>query len=242
MTLSLETAQFGSLLGLKPHVRVSAPLAMTNKGADENDDPAELLARTLHGDRGAEARLFARFAPIIRKTVLRTFWLCGVRAQGNRNIGTELMDCEQQVCLALLDHDKRILRNFRPDVGSGQLDAYISGVTDRTTRKNLRRRRMIAPEVPTPIEEIPEPSSEQPDAEGKLLTRDLLRRVLAIIENELSPEAKELFMMHFIDDLDVPTICQRTGKSSESVWQWASRMRKVCARIAEKLDTPRRTP
>lgn len=199
--------------------------------------PADLLSfleRTLAGNRSAEDLLFTSLQPAIRRGVVRAFWMSGNGRANHRRTTVSVSDCVQQTYLALLDNEKAALRNFRT---TGNLEAYISAIAEHTSLALFRKKKMGATEVSMAPDELPEIQDVLPNPEGAHLTRDLLVRVLHILEREMTPAARELFVLHFLEGLEGPEICTRTGMSPENFWQWLSRMRKLCKRIADKLDS-----
>lgn len=238
MTTSREFFTFLPLQGWLTESRVAAASSGPSMGQFPMEDkPAELLSfleRTLAGNRAAEDLLFTSLKPAIRRGVVRAFWISGNGRATHRRTTFSVGDCEQQTYLALLDNEKAALRNFRT---TGDIEAYVSAIAEHTSLALFRKKKAGATEVPMAPAELPEMPDVLPNPEGIHLTRDLLERVLRILEREMTPAARELFVLHFLDGLDGPEICARTGMSPENFWQWLSRMRKLCKRIADKLDS-----
>lgn len=197
-----------------------------------------LLGRTLQGDSLAKQRLFIAIRPAIRQGVVCALLFADVRGLRPKRAMDELDDLIHKTVVVLLENDHAVLRRFDPDTRGGNLEAYVCQIAQNTTFGVLRLKKSGRGEIPTAPEDLPDSAENPEDAELAHIRRDLLLRVLEILEPKLTPESRTLFILHFIEGLGGPEICELIGMKPANFWKWASRMRDVCQRIIEKLEQP----
>lgn len=136
----------------------------------------ELIRACASGDRGAQTRLF-------RSEVQR------VHALLHRVLGgtSALEDLVQEAFIRVF----RSLPTFR---GEAQLSTWIGRIALRVAFEHLRAARPS----PARLESVPDVSSDDPDAEQRLLAREGLRRLYRILDR-LNPRLRIAFTLNVID-------------------------------------------
>ncbi len=207
--------------------------------AQSSNEILDLLTRTLAGNRLAETRLFQHLAPAIREGVVCALFLANVRGLYGWRGADDVDDLTQETHAELLKNDKSALRNFDPTRDSGNLDAYVCRIAKHVTIARLRVLKRGRMETPTSPDEMPDLPHHDTNPEITLMNRELVQVVLA--ELDLDPEEEELFHLHFVDELDGPSICslleeqQRTRTTTlTALWKWTSRIREKCRHILAK--------
>lgn len=169
------------------------------------DDAA--LGRALRaGDPGAQAALFDRFAPTVRR-LLR-------RALGPDDA---LDDLVQDCFLRLL---QSIGRLETPDA----LPGFVVSVTLHTARSELRRRRVRRILRLTPTGAPPDGAPEAASAPARLA----LRRFYALLE-ELDADSRLAFVLRHVEELELTQVASHLG------WSLATTKRKL-ARAQTRLE------
>lgn len=235
--MSLRTPPyFTPLHPLRPGRTLTAP--DVDDGAISLTSPGNLnalLEQVLAGDRAAETELILALCPVMRKSVVRIFGLARM-GRGSRSSSLTIDDCVQNTIVALLKNDRALLRKFDPAKGSGDLEGYVHEIARKNTLNEWRRRRSGAKELPMAPQELPHPVEVIRSYGDAFLAREMLLRIFKILQSKLPVWSLELFSLHFLDELDCSEICEIHGMSEDSFWQWASRTRKLCREIAEKLE------
>ena len=192
-----------------------------------------LVRRALDGDEAAATELVARLTPVIQARVAR----CMVRVGGERrrNMREELADLTQDGFRRLFDDDGKTLRRWRPDAGLS-LERFAAMVAERGALTTLRSRR-TNPWEDDPVEdlELKLQLRNGPDPEALVGTQQLMDRVVAALDEELSPLGKQMFELLFVDDLDVADVMRELAMTRDAVYAWRSRLRKLVERRMEEL-------
>jgi RNA polymerase sigma-70 factor (ECF subfamily) len=196
------------------------------------DERTASIERALSGDRAAQRALLARLAPVIQARAIRILSRRGGATA--RDPRQEMMDMVQEVFVALLENDGRILRAWRAD-GGLSLENFVGLVAERQVCSILRTgRRSPWKEEPTEHDDL-EDELGPASRESSVLSRDLLEVVLDRLREELSPRMLGLFYALWVDETPVPVICEQLSMQPNAVHAARSRIAKRARAIAAEL-------
>ncbi len=209
------------------------------------DLPQEEVHRALAGDESALARLVDVLTPVIQARVARCLLLQRTGGSTGRAIRQEVEDLTQEVFLALWAEDGKALRRWDPRRGLS-LANFVGLVAERQTVSILRSgKRSPWKEDPTLTEELDDKAPES-GPEQVAASREELRLLVRRLHEELSPLGRHLFSLLFLEELSVPEVVQRTSMSSDAIYAWRSRLRRLAhqlfAELSESTAGPRRNP
>ena len=205
------------------------------------EDSAGLVERALAGDKTAQDRLVAELTPVVQARVART--LLRSSRGGGRDIRQEVEDLSQEVFLSLFSRNGRILRSWQAERGLS-LKNFVGLVAERHVVSFLRKKNLWH-EEPLPAEDL-DAISEDQGPEEITASREELSLLLERLRQTLTPLGYHIFVLLFVQELSVQETMAATGLSSEAVYQWRSRLRrlsrKLLAELSGKPPTPRKTP
>jgi RNA polymerase sigma-70 factor (ECF subfamily) len=190
------------------------------------------LERALAGDEPALGELVALLTPVVQARVART--LLRFRPARPAAVRQQVEDLTQEIFLLLFADGARVLRGWDPERGLS-LRNFVGYVTERQALSILRTARHNPwTEEPTLPEDL---DGADPDADpGRRATsRDLLRRLLRRLEERLSPLGRHLFELIYLRERSVSEVEAATGLSSEAVYAWRSRLRKLARQLRAEL-------
>ncbi len=195
----------------------------------------EEVERALAGDQAALTRLVDDLTPVIQARVARVLLLRRQGASAGRDVRQEVEDLTQEVFLILFDDGGKVLRGWSPERGLS-LRNFAGLVAERRTVSILRSgKRSPWKEDPTFAEELDEPAPT-PGPEAAAASRETLRLLLHRLTEELSPLGRQLFELLFLQELPVREVIDRTGMSSDAIYAWRSRLRRLARRILADLS------
>jgi RNA polymerase sigma-70 factor, ECF subfamily len=162
----------------------------------EDDDAVLVRLVRAGGDQQAAGVLFDRYAPLVRRILLRT-------------LGPfhEVEDQVQETFIAFF----RQLRALKND---DSIRAYLVSIAVRTARHELRRRRVRQILRLAPAEEL----SEFPDRASisDLEGREAVRRLFAILD-DLDTPSRLVFTLRFLEEMELMEVAIAVGESLASV-------------------------
>ena len=200
--------------------------------------------RALAGEEAALTKLVDVLTPVVQARVARVLLHRRGFAAPGRDVRQEVEDLVQEIFLLLFDDGGKVLRGWEPQRGLSLMN-FAGQVAERRTISILRSgRRSPWKEDPTLTEEL---DREDPrgDSERKAASREELRLLVRRLTEELSPLGWHLFDLLFLRDLPVDEVVRRTGRSSEAVYQWKSRLSRLARKILRELSEsggPQRRP
>ena len=153
-------------------------------------DDASLARALAEGQPPAAASAWDRFAPLVRGLLWQSL-----------GPGTDIDDLLQDVFLTLF---KRV-RDLRDP---NALRSFVVGITVRTARSELRRRRVRRWLSFTDDGELP----EAPGQDADLSAREALRRFYAILDR-LDPEPRLVFLLRHTQGIELTEIAASLGCS-----------------------------
>lgn len=171
--------------------------------------------------------LVARLTPVIQARVARSLFRRNqVRT---RSVRQEVEDLSQEVFVTLFANDAKVLRSWDPDRGLS-LANFVGFVAERQVASILRTgKRNPWQEDPTLTEELDDadPAAGPHDA---TVSRQILRRLLDRLEEQLSPLGRQLFDLIYLKERSVAEVEGQTGLGSDAVYAWRSRLRRLARR------------
>jgi RNA polymerase sigma factor (sigma-70 family) len=197
------------------------------------DTPEQALVRAaLAGEADAMRALVRLLRPTVQAEVAWSLQRFAPRGRG-RDPRQELGDMVQEVFLALLDNDGRILSAWDPERGRS-LTSFVQLVARHQVASVLRsNRRCPWTEDPTPVEEmVLEPA---PSPEHRVVEADEARRAMGHLRGELSTRSMLMFEELYVEERSVDEVCETYGLSREALYAWRSRLKRKMQSILRKL-------
>jgi RNA polymerase sigma factor (sigma-70 family) len=203
------------------------------------EDTVSLVKRALDGEPAAQNELVALLTPVIQVRVARTLLARLSFLAGGRSVREVVKDLTQDVWVALIDRDWRVLRSWRPERGLS-LANFVGLVAERQVLSFLRSgRRNPLKEEPLFTDEELETLSLDPGPEEILANREQLALLLDRLREDQSLQAVQLFDLLYVQELSPAEVQAVTGLSAAAVYQWRSRLRREAQRLlAEMSETP----
>lgn len=168
-----------------------------------NDEDLELIRRCIDGEPGGWRQFVDRFAPTV-KALGRRY----LRLHGYLPDDAELEDIVQEVFLAVVRRDFRLLRNYDPTY---TLKTYLGVITRTEVHRQLRRRRPVVGADETLAQAAADPPEDAAAAEEKEV-------VLRALE-ELPQRDAEILKLRFLRELDYRAIASALNIPESSVGQ-----------------------
>lgn len=182
-------------------------------------DDAELLARCIRREPGAWVEFVDRFKGTVQALARRS-----LKLNGHAPDEPELEDVVQEVFLAVIRRDFRLLRNYDPTY---TVKTYLGVITRTEVHRFLRRRRPLA----APVEELesaaaPSPASSDGAADAE--EKEMLLKAL----DEMPQRDAEILRLRFLREMDYRAIAGVMNIPEASVGQTLYRAKQ---RLVEKL-------
>lgn len=190
-----------------------------------------LLERAASGDAAAVRLLVEALTPVVQACAARSL----ARGTGHSYslLREQVEDTTQDVLLKLLAPPHHKLRAWRPERGLS-LAGYARLITRNEVVDQLRsRRRNPFFDMPTEPYRMDAAQDDSRDPQRLAQHRQTLRRVCQAVQRLLSPLGYEMFCRLWIDSQSVNEICEATGHTRDSVYQWQRRIRMLLARMPE---------
>ena len=204
----------------------------------EGKDLQTELRQALAGDQRALSRLVAALTPVIQARVARCLLSRRMGLAAGRDVRQEVEDLTQEVFLQLFADGGRVLSTWQPERGLTLLN-FVGLVAERQATSILRSgRRSPWKEDPTLAEELDGPAA-MPEPEQVTASREELRLLLVGLTEELSPLGRHLFDLLFLQDLSPEEAVHRTGLSSDAIYAWRSRLRRLARRLLTEMSESR---
>lgn len=190
------------------------------------------LERALTGEAPLLAELVDHMTPVIQARVARSLFRRGRFCA--TSVRQEVEDLSQEVFVTLFANDAKVLRSWDPERGLS-LANFVGFVAERQVASILRTgKRNPWREEPTLAEEL-DGLDTAPDPHDTTLSRQLLRRLLRRLEEQLSPLGRRLFDLIYLQEQSVNEVERRTGLGSDAVYAWRSRLRRLARRNLSEL-------
>jgi len=191
-------------------------------------------------DEAALGDFVRRMTPIVQARVARKLLSFRDRSAAGRDVRQEVEDLTQEVFLALFADGARVLRSWQPERGLS-LENFVGLVAERLAVSILRNQRRSPWSSDPTLDETLDAFGTAPSAEREAVSRDTLARLLDRLTEELSPLGRQLFELLLVQEVPVAEATARTGLSSDAIYTWRSRLRRVARRLlAELSESPPR--
>lgn len=202
------------------------------------------IRSALAGEEPALTRLVQTLTPVVQSRVARGLLLRRTGAASGRDVRQEVEDLTQEIFLVLFADGGKVLRSWEPGRGLS-LANFVGLVAERQTASILRSgRRSPWKEDPTLPENLDQASADS-GPEAVAASREQLRNLLHRLKEELTPLGRHLFDLLFLRELPFEEVTRQTGMSSDAVYAWRSRLRRLARRLLEEPSETRletRTP
>lgn len=198
----------------------------------------ELIAQTLARRPDAARKLVDQLYPVVQARVARVLWRTGRGSDGKRDVRQEVLDMTQDVFRELFDDHGKALRAWDPARGLS-LPNFVGLLAERHAVSVLRSdRRNPWTEDPTLDSTFERHADTAQSPEPAVLSRDLLETLLDRLRVTLSPLGMDLFQRLFVDERPVEEVAATLKMSTEAIYAWRSRLRKLVTALAAELQGP----
>lgn len=195
-----------------------------------------LVRRAVGGDADALRALVHLLRPVVQTEVAWSLQRFAPRGRG-RDPRQETADLVQEVFLALLENDARILSAWDPARGRG-LGSFVQLVARHQVASVLRsHKRCPWTEDPTPLDDMaldPEPSPE-----ARVVDVDEARRVMDELRGGLSTRSAMMFEGLYVQEREVDDVCQEFALTRDALYAWRSRLKRRAQDILQRLGRER---
>jgi RNA polymerase sigma factor (sigma-70 family) len=210
---------------------------MNEAGPTTPTHDGQLLDAALGGDRRALHALIHRLSPIVQARTARVL----LRSGGARDVRRDVEDHTQDVLAQLFADGGRLLRTWR-DEGGLSLENFVGLIAERRTISALRSGRRNPWREESASDELPDAGSDAPGPERDVAAREELSRLLARLQELLTPLGLLLFNLLYVEELDTAQVCARTELSPDAVYAWRSRLRRTARQAREQLKAEAAPP
>ena len=193
------------------------------------------LDAALEGDSDALDQVIDHLTPVIQARLTRLL-LRRTAGHPSGEDRKELEDLVQDVFLHLFADGAKVLRRWDPERGAS-LQNFVGLVTERYAISVLRKRHRLLP-TDSLDPERPDPVSEETDPEGWVASRQVLSQLLDGLQTALSPQGWTVFRLLFVEERSVSDIQEQEGLSTDAIYAWRSRLRKLARRLWDDMDQP----
>ena len=196
------------------------------------------LKEVISGSRIALSSFVEYISPVIQARIARSLLKYKQQSSG-RDIRQEVEDLTQEMFVILFDRQAKILRSWQPEKGLS-LKNFVGLVTERQIASIMRTgKRNPWKEDPTLSEDMERETSVKPegsaDAEGQVVSRNMLDLLFEKLKEELSPLGLQLFYLIFVHEKTVKEVCDEMQMSSDAVYAWKSRLGKLSKKLLKNI-------
>ena len=139
------------------------------------------------------------------------------------------------LCLLFADQG-RALRSWDPQRGLA-LPQYVSLIAEREAISILRsKRRNPYTEAPMAADLLEARASANPPPDRDVLTRQMTGTLLSRLRSTLSPLGVRVFERLFCDEQTPEAVCAELGLTTDALYAWRTRIRKVARELATELS------
>ena len=202
-----------------------------------------LLESALAGSRADLRSLVAVLSPVIHQRVARALLTSGAGRQV-RNIREEVNDLTQEIFGLLFADDARLLRAWQPERGRS-LRNYV-GLIARTRAISILRTAKRNPWQDDLMDEttVAQLEARSGGAEGELASRQLYEVATSRVLERQSARGARMYQLLIAQGIEIREVCDLTGLSENSVYQWRSRLvralrKEMSELLSEDGDRPR---
>lgn len=190
-----------------------------------------LLERAIAREPQAVRELLGVLTPIIRTRIGRVLLRRG--AVRHRDMKQEVLDLSQQVFVALLDNNGRLLLSWDPARGMS-LENFVGLIAEQQTAATFRNQGIWRYQQ-TEADEFDDSIDSSRTPERITATREALSAILSSVRARLSERGVQLFHMLFIEERSIEEVCSVMEMNADAVYQWRSRLRQLVKQIASEV-------
>ncbi|MEM9070722.1 MAG: hypothetical protein AAGE52_19600 [Myxococcota bacterium] len=195
-------------------------------------DEHELIDRVLRREPQACREMITLLTPVIRRNVSRVLRRWQART-GQAVRRSDVLDLTQEVFVALLEDDAKVLRRWDPSRGMS-LAGFVGLVAARETRGVLRSGRKSGwAEDPTESEKLEQSGGTHP--EGIAASRQHLQLVLEGLRDRLSPRNYALFEALYVHERSVGEVAADFATTPNALYTFRSRLRSEIDKLRTEL-------
>ena len=198
------------------------------------EDWKGLVERAAAGDAGAARRLVVSLQPVVLNRVSRV----AGRSRGSGGArGEQVEDLAQEVFAFLFGDGARALRAWDGGRGLSFLN-FVGLLAERRAISIVRQvggggiRTLEDPLDEELLDRQPEPG---PGPEPSALSREVLALLLDRLRLAVSPLGMHLFELLYVEERAVEEVVATCQMSSDAVYAWRSRLRKLVTRLAAEI-------
>jgi len=151
-----------------------------------------------------------------------------------RDTTQEVPDLVQDVIMALLDEDAKVLRAWTPSRGLSLLN-FVGLVSQRQISSILRSSRTTARDAIGEDADAYDLERVGANPEFRLMSRQLVLAVIERVHNALSPQGIALFELLLISGESVEYVSDTLNMSRDAVYAWRSRLFKIVSDVSADL-------
>ncbi|MFN3201939.1 MAG: RNA polymerase sigma factor [Bradymonadia bacterium] len=192
--------------------------------ANAQDQDKRLITEALSGDRTSMQQIIRRLLPVIQSRV-RVYLS---RRSGQRLGGQDADDLIQEIWLALIKDEGRVLMAYDPDRGMS-----LEGYTGLICRRELWRRAESSQSERRgghlKLVELDEARDTQSQENPEQLTvaRGDLKRLYTYLMTELPPRGQLVLMALYEDGLSAEQAAEFVGVTKQVIYNWQHKIRKL---------------
>lgn len=202
------------------------------------DNPQYMIERALAGQRAPLRELVEVLTPPIQRRVARVL-LRSVGGARRGQVRADVEDIVQHVLGFLFAADGHALRAWDAERGLS-LPQYVALIAEREAISILRsKRRNPYTEAPMDAEALEARPSTLALPDSDVLTRQMTGTLLSRLRVTLSPLGVRVFERLFCDELSPDAVCAELGITSDALYAWRARIRKMARALANELSNER---
>lgn len=195
------------------------------------DHSAELVRRTLAGDRVSQKVLVLAIIPVLRKCVARTLRAKSGCDDGRGEVAMDVDNIEGDIREAMFANNWAKISAWRLD-GEANLKTWVTRIARNQTIDVMRRR------WPHLVE------FDDEEINGRIMADevqfkesiDIRRRLFEALKKRLSPEGFELFEQLVWLDRPIAEVSEKTGLSADALYQRRRQFLILVREILRELD------
>lgn len=192
------------------------------------------VRRALSGDARALRTMITVLTPVIQIRVARALYRWR-SASGPREVRQEVEDLTQDVFVYLLAKSGHVLRTWNAERGL-PMSAFVGLIAERHTTAVLKSgRRNPWIECPTEGEKLEYLVRDEGTIDGRVASKELLVELADRLRQQTSPLGFQLFRHLFVDEQSPASVAAEMGMSTDAIYAWRSRLRRLARQLGEEL-------
>ena len=202
---------------------------MPRVNTDTNQEDLAFVLRVRCGDAAAREAFLGRVTEVVRLRVGRVLARASRRREQLDLRRRELLDLMQDVFVALLDRDAKVLAAWDPERGL-TLEGFVGLVAEREALAFLRSgRRSAWAEQPT--DDLVDDVSPDVSPELQAAAKEQLSLLFDYLSERLSPQGALVFEALYVTHSPLEDICARFSMTPVAVYSFRTRLKRLVARF-----------